>query len=158
MLALAGDIDMSTPGLSGQARGVVAQVASLRAAKEAERARVEKTRRRELAETAATRQPERALEAKNRAKEIKNLVSRGAKREAGALNVRLSGGSRGFVRFPNERVVDLGITDRDWGIYNTMGGKAYAEGVFTDQDSPESVAQSIYAALRKWDLEHRKPA
>lgn len=157
-LALAGDIDMSTPGLSDEARGVVAQVESLRAAKEAERARVEKARRKELAATAATRRPERALEAENRAKEIRNLVSRGTKRETGAVNVSLSGFSRGFVRFPNGRVVNLGITNRDWGLYNTLSGKVYAEGEFTDQDSPESVAQSIYAALRKWDLEHRNPA
>jgi hypothetical protein len=160
-LALAGDIDLSTPGLSGEARGVVAQVANLRAAKEAERARVEKARRKELAATAATRQPERALEAENRAKEIRNLVSRGAKRETGAVNVSLSGArgrGRGFVTFPPRRVVDLSISDRDWGLYSTLSGKAYAVGEFTGQDSPENVAQTIYAALRKWDLEHRNPA
>lgn len=146
-LALAGDIDLSTPGLSDEARGAVALIDRRRAEQAAETARVERERRRALAETQATQATERMVSATERADEISRLVSRGVKRETGALS---TGG--GMVRYPNG-LASVRVTARGWTVdpnpYHHRGGAEAILGTFTDADPPETVAAAIFAALRQ---------
>jgi hypothetical protein len=144
-LALAGDIDLSTPGLSSEAGSVVARIGELREEEAKEKRRIEFMRRLQVAEATATRLPERAVRAEERARKIRNLVSRGVKRETGALSI-----NQGFVRYAGDRGANVTVKNRNWEINSPAMNrlKPYAVGTFTDEDTAESVAEAIFAALR----------
>jgi hypothetical protein len=146
-LALAGEIDTKTPGMFDETRGIVALIGRRRAEQEAEAAKVERERRRALAETQATQAPERMVSATERIDSIRNLVSRGIKRETGALST-----SGGMVRYPNDGIASVRVTSRGWTVDPNMfhqRSDRSLSGTFTDADAPEAIAAAIFAALRQ---------